>query len=183
MNAEVLEVNTNIYAPSNIPAPLVSWFKDRGKRLTLTHASSNNVAQRMAEGRRVVYHEDIPEEVWKEVRYFFDKPTKWDGELHVGDCVMVAQSMENHQFWVDELEARRRRIEESANEAGDLSDRGQDIMSENLRRAGVPFQQSSRLVGVSALPGTATKATDHARGGVDLAAEIAAAAQAQGKKK
>lgn len=182
MNAEVLEVNRNIYAPSTIPAPLVDYFAEKGKRLTLTHASSNNVAQRMAEGRRVVYHEDIPEAIWKEVRYFFDRPSKWDGELHVGDCVMVAQSIENHQFWTEELEARRKRIEESANEAAELGERGESIMSDNLRRAGVPFKQGAPLVYVNQLPGTATKATDHVKGGIDLAAEIAAA-QAQGKKK
>lgn len=176
MSVEILSVSQQRYPPTDIPAPLVEFFKEQGKRLTLTNAMASNVAMRMAEGRRVVMQEDLPAELFKEVRFFFDRPSKWDGELHVGDCVLVAQSVENYQFFADQVEQRRRVLEESANEAGELNDKAQELM----RRAHAP-EQSKTWVDIH--PTHNTKVSDHVKGGADLAAEIAAHAAASGKRK
>jgi len=176
MSVEVLSIPDQPYAPTAIPEKLLEHFAAEGKRLTLTSAMSVNVTMRMAEGRRVVMVEDIPEQLFKEVKYFFDRPSKWDGELHVGDCVLVAQTLENHAFYERQIEERRRFIEENTNEAGDLMQKSQEI----LRRAGAP-EQSKTWVDIH--PTSSTKVSDHVKGGADLAAEIAAAAAASGKKK
>lgn len=177
MSVEILSIPEQRYAPTDIPAPLVEHFKEQGKRLTLTSAMAMNVTQRMSEGRRIVMLEDLPEGLWKEVRYFFDRPTKWEGELHVGDCVLVAQSVENYTYYAEQVERTRKNLEESANDAGELNDKALEM----LRRGGAPAEQSRTWVDFH--PTHATKVSDHVKGGADLAAEIAAAAAASGKKK
>lgn len=175
--AEILEAQSQGYAPATIPAALVQYYNERGQRLTLTSMYAMNIAQRMSEGRAVVMREDIPDPLWEKVKFFFDKPTKWDGELHVADCVLVAQTHENHEFFVNETEKRRKFIEENSNEAAELYQKAQEM----LRRAGAPGGQSQTWVDYH--PTYGSKVSDHVKGGADLAAEVAAAAAASGKKK
>jgi hypothetical protein len=180
MSVEVVSIPEQGYAPTMIPEKLVEHFAAEGKRLTLTSAWSMNVTMRMSEGRRVVLVEDIPEALFKEVKYFFDRPSKYDGELHVGDCVLVAQTVENYHFHQQQIEERRKFIE-NVDEAAALNQKAQEYLRNDSNRLGISEDTSRTWVDYHST--NSSKVSDHVKGGADLAAEIAAAAVASGKKK
>jgi hypothetical protein len=173
MTVEILEQHRAVYQPSYIPQEMQDWANSIGRRLSLTYASAGNLGTQRAYGREVVLFEDLPKELQKIARSSFDNVKKYDGELHLGDCILVSQSLENHQFWLDEAERQRNRLE---------NDQAfQESFNEPIAKALHDLGAKGSFVQFN--PTTDTKFSDHVRGGPDLAAEIKAAEEQRRKTK
>lgn len=167
INVAVEERKTASFAPSHIPQEIIEHFHSIGKRVGLVFAAAGNLGQQRAYGREVVLLEELPVELQRIARSSFDNPKKYDGELHLGDCILVAQTEENHQFWQDQFDERRRQLEDDQSFLESFN----EPIDQAMRNAGVPANQNP----VHFQPVTDSKFSDHVKGGKDLAAEIMAA--------
>lgn len=165
MNVEVVERQASEFGPTTLPKELVEHFATAGKQLRLVHSGSGNLAFQRGYGRQVVLFEELPSELQRLVKVSgFDNPKKHDGEIHMGDCILVSVTNENHKFWEDTF---RRRYEATVNS------------HDFLEATNEAVEQFNRATGGAAKAAIAplndNKLSDHVHGGRDLAEEILAA--------
>jgi len=167
MNVAVEERKPQSFTPSHIPQEITEYFHSMGKMCGLVYAAAGNLGQQRAYGREVVLLDELPVPLQRIARSSFDNPKKYDGELRLGDCILVSQSKENHDFWQEQFDERRRQLEDDQS----FIDSFNEPLEQAMRNAGVPVNQNP----VHFQPITDSKFSDHVQGGKDLAAEIMAA--------
>lgn len=168
MNVEVMERPASEFGPTTLPQELVEHFAAEGKQLRLVHAGSGNLGFQRGYGRHVVLVEDLPEKLQRVVKTSgFDNPKKHDGEIRVGDCILVSVSNETLAFWEGEY---RRRYEATANSHDFLEN-----VNQAVDRANFDIKSAGGAAQVKVAPLNDNKLSDHVHGGRDLAEEILAA--------
>lgn len=159
-----------------LPEEMKDHFAGEGKELVLIWSHAMNVSQNRAYGRYPVLFSELPENLKPVAKQSFDNPQKNDDLLLRGDCVLVAQSIEERDAWRGDAEARL--AAQESNE--DIGDRIEEL-NHGYERAG-----GKSLVSLDA--SRVPSMRDHVRGGPELAAEVAAqderkAEQKQGQRK
>lgn len=158
-----VEVVSRPVSPSftSIPEEIKEFFAAKGKRLGLVFAHPMNAGVVRAYGREVVLLEDLPSELHRVARSAFDRPEKYDGELRRGDCVLVAQSLEEREMWEGEFERRRLMTEDDARFSAEAL---QDELRAKLPREGSGWVQIR--------PEQVRPITEHVSGGPDFARKV-----------
>lgn len=158
-----VEVVSREIAPrfTSIPDEIREYYAARGKRLGLIHAHPTATAMARGYGREVVLIDDLPEELHRVARAAFDRPERYDGELRRGDCVLVAQSIEERDMWEGEFLRRKLAIEDDHRFSA-------EAMQDELR-ARLP-QQGAEWVQVR--PEQVKPLSDHVSGGPDFARRV-----------
>lgn len=156
-----------------LPEEMKDHFAGEGKELVLIYAHSMNVSQNRAYGRYPVLFSELPESLKRIAKMSFDNPQKNDDLLLRGDCVLVAQSIEERDAWRGDAEARL--IAQESNE--DIGDAINEL-NDGYERAG-----GKALVSLDASRVPAVR--DHVKGGEELAAMVAEqdARKAEAKEK
>lgn len=148
---------------THLPEALEAWAAGKGYVLTLIHADPRNLAQESTYGRVPLYVEDLPDEVVKACRARFEPAEKHGGHLHVGDCLVACQSLEEQSAWrehaKDENERYDRYYEET--EMQRLDSAVHQMNAEAKRRGGGALAEIH--------PKKVGRVSDHVFGGKEAA--------------
>lgn len=157
-----------------IPQELIDWAASSGRVVMLATQNENMRPIMASLGKFVLCYDEIPNELHKGLRRLgYSSPSKFDGEIRMGDCVMFIQSEQLRDDWREEWNGRQRAREDQALDEPDR-------LNEEWGRRGVPGMRAK----IEAREVHSTR--DHVRGGAELAQSIMeelAEAETPGKNK
>lgn len=84
---------------TEVPKELAEYFQDQGCQVHFVWADARLLAQESTYGRFPIQVEDLPEDLVKKIRPWFEDPAKHGGQLRRSDAVVVYQSMEARDAW------------------------------------------------------------------------------------
>lgn len=84
---------------TEVPRALVDFYRNQGCQVHFVWADSRLLAQESTYGRFPVQIEDLPPEIVKEIKPWFEDPAKHAGQLRRSDAVVVYQSLDARDGW------------------------------------------------------------------------------------
>lgn len=139
-------------AQTELPKPLVEFFANQGCQVHFVWADARLLAQESTYGRFPIQVEDLPDDLLKEIKPWFEDWTKHGGQLRRSDAVAVYQSLEARDSWRVENIAQEHQREQS------FMHQGEEIEA-RLRAAGLRGTVDASRV---------TPIADHIVGGPEL---------------
>jgi len=137
---------------TEVPKDLVEYFENQGCQVHFVWADARLLAQESTYGRFPVQVEDLPEELVRQIRPWFEDPAKHGGQLRRSDAVVVYQSLEARDAWrVEAIEMEHKREQAFMHQGEEIEAR--------LRAAGLRGSVDASRV---------TPIADHVVGGPEL---------------
>ncbi len=127
-------------AQTEVPQELRDYYSNLGCQVHFVWADPRLLAQESTYGRLPVQVEDLPSEVVKACRPWFEDPAKHGGQLRRSDAVVVYQSLEARDSWRLEAIAQEQMREDAFLHQG-------DEIQERLKSAGLRASVDASRVG------------------------------------